>query len=49
VRLRSRLITVRWTQRRRTLLDEAERAWDDVEAGRVKPIAELRAKYPRRR
>lgn len=32
-----------------TLLDEAERGWADVEAGRVKPIAALRAKYARRR
>ncbi|MBK9035606.1 MAG: type II toxin-antitoxin system Phd/YefM family antitoxin [Myxococcales bacterium] len=32
-----------------TLLDEAERAWDDVEAGRVKPIAALRTKFKRRR
>jgi hypothetical protein len=32
-----------------TLLDEAERAWDDVEAGRVKPISALRTKYSRRR
>lgn len=32
-----------------TLLDEAERGWSDVEAGRVKPIAALRAKYARSR
>lgn len=32
-----------------TLLDEAERAWDDVEAGRVKPISALRKKYSRGR
>jgi prevent-host-death family protein len=31
------------------LLDEAERGWADVEAGRVKPIAALRTKYARRR
>lgn len=32
-----------------TLLDEAERGWADVEAGRVRPIVALRAKYARRR
>ena len=31
------------------LLDEVERGWDDVEAGRSKPLSALRAKYARRR
>ncbi len=31
------------------LLDKAERGWADVEAGRVEPIAALRARLTRRR
>lgn len=30
------------------LLEEAGRAWDDVEAGRLMSVAKLRAKYARR-
>ncbi|OGI43562.1 MAG: prevent-host-death protein [Candidatus Muproteobacteria bacterium RBG_16_65_31] len=32
-----------------TLLEEAERGWDDVEAGRFLSIAETRAKYKKAR
>jgi prevent-host-death family protein len=32
-----------------TLLDESGKAWDDVEAGRVLTVAQLRARYKTRK